>query len=137
MNTALRTVGVARLGEVGRLAGPACGLGRARSDLTLCSSSRDELGAQRRADFFQQQLEQAVFVLSKTIQSHVNSKLIGEQISFCRAQPLSHCCNHLLKRSDVLGFHFGMSRACDHPVRILLHPNDNVSVLYVTQRTRA
>ena len=62
VNTASRTVGVARLGEVGRPAGRACGLGRARSDLILCSSSRDELGAQRRADFFQQQLEQAVFV---------------------------------------------------------------------------
>jgi hypothetical protein len=60
VNTALRTVGVARVGEVGRLAGRACGLGRARSDL-LCSSLRDELRAQRGADFFQQQLEQAVF----------------------------------------------------------------------------
>jgi hypothetical protein len=71
-------------------------------------------------------------------EAYVNPQLIGEQISLCRAQPLSHCSDHLLESGEMMGFHFGMSCARDHPWQAHCYILDDIgSVLYVTHRPRA
>jgi hypothetical protein len=82
----------------------------------------------------QEHFEQAVFVRLSTIQTYVDPQPIGEQMSLCRAQPPSHCSDHLLERGYVR-LSFGMSCARDYPSQAHCYiPDDKVSVLYVTRR---